>query len=118
VFGCGGERDAGKRPQMGAIAERLADVAIVTDDNPRGEDGDTIVAQVVAGMARPQAARVERDRAAAIHAALALAGAGDVVLIAGKGHETYQEGAHGKWPFDDLAVARAALEKLPMERHA
>jgi UDP-N-acetylmuramoyl-L-alanyl-D-glutamate--2,6-diaminopimelate ligase len=118
VFGCGGERDTGKRPQMGAIAERLADLAIVTDDNPRGEDGDAIVAQVVAGMARPQAARIERDRAAAIHAALAMAGAGDVVLIAGKGHETYQEGAHGKRPFDDLAVARAALEKLPMERHA
>jgi UDP-N-acetylmuramoyl-L-alanyl-D-glutamate--2,6-diaminopimelate ligase len=103
---------------MGAIAERLADVAIVTDDNPRGEDGDAIVAQIVAGMARPAAAHVERDRAAAIHAALDMARAGDVVLIAGKGHETYQEGAHGKRPFDDLAVARAALEKLPMERHA
>ncbi|MDO1529524.1 UDP-N-acetylmuramoyl-L-alanyl-D-glutamate--2,6-diaminopimelate ligase [Fulvimonas sp. R45] len=118
VFGCGGERDAGKRPQMGAIAERLADVAIVTDDNPRGEDGDAIVAQIVAGMARPAVAHVERDRAAAIHAALDMARAGDVVLIAGKGHETYQEGAHGKRPFDDLAVARAVLEKLPMERHA
>lgn len=110
VFGCGGERDAGKRPQMGAIAERLADVAIVTDDNPRGEDGDAIVAQIVAGLSRPQAALVERDRAAAIRAALDQARAGDVVLIAGKGHETYQEGADGKRPFDDLAVARATLE--------
>jgi len=118
VFGCGGERDAGKRPQMGAIAERLADVAIVTDDNPRGEDGDAIVAQIVAGMARPGAARVERDRAVAIRLALAQARAGDVVLIAGKGHETYQEGAAGKRPFDDLAVARAALDDFHTEQHA
>ncbi|WP_346950450.1 UDP-N-acetylmuramoyl-L-alanyl-D-glutamate--2,6-diaminopimelate ligase [Dyella sp.] len=110
VFGCGGERDAGKRPLMGAIAERLADVAIITDDNPRGEDGDAIVAQIVAGLAHPDAARVQRNRALAITEALQLARSGDVVLIAGKGHETYQEDAHGKRPFDDLAVARAALE--------
>lgn len=110
VFGCGGERDAGKRPLMGAIAERLADVAIVTDDNPRGEDGDAIVAQIVAGLTHPERVQVQRDRALAIAAALHMAKAGDVVLIAGKGHETYQEGAHGKRPFDDLAVARAALE--------
>ena len=110
VFGCGGERDAGKRPEMGAIAERLADLAIVTDDNPRGEDGDAIVAQIVAGMASARAMTVERDRASAIGHALQLAKPGDVVLIAGKGHETYQDGAAGKRPFDDLAVARAALE--------
>lgn len=110
VFGCGGERDAGKRPVMGAIAERLADVAIVTDDNPRGEDGDAIVAQIVAGFADPSKARVERDRETAIRLALSMAHAGDVLLVAGKGHETYQEGAHGKRPFDDMAVARAALE--------
>ncbi|WP_049621238.1 UDP-N-acetylmuramoyl-L-alanyl-D-glutamate--2,6-diaminopimelate ligase [Frateuria defendens] len=108
VLGCGGERDAGKRPQMGAIAERLADVAIVTDDNPRGEDGDAIVAQILAGMRHPAA--VQRDRAAAIRQALDQAQAGDAVLIAGKGHETYQEGPHGKRPFDDLAVARGILE--------
>lgn len=118
VFGCGGERDAGKRPQMGAIAERLADVAIVTDDNPRGEDGDVIVAQIVAGLSRPQAALVERDRSAAIHKALGMARTGDVVLIAGKGHETYQEGAAGKRPFDDLAVARDALDRAASERRA
>jgi UDP-N-acetylmuramoyl-L-alanyl-D-glutamate--2,6-diaminopimelate ligase len=118
VFGCGGERDAGKRSLMGAIAERLADVAIVTDDNPRGENGDAIVAQIVAGLAHPQAAIIERDRARAIDAALGLARAGDVVLIAGKGHETYQEGAQGKRAFDDLAVARAALDRLSMEHHA
>jgi UDP-N-acetylmuramoyl-L-alanyl-D-glutamate--2,6-diaminopimelate ligase len=110
VFGCGGERDAGKRPQMGDIAERLADVAIVTDDNPRGEDGDLIVSQILAGMTQPQAATVLRDREAAIRAALHMARAGDVVLIAGKGHETYQEGASGKRAFDDMAVARAILE--------
>ncbi|RUL62102.1 UDP-N-acetylmuramoyl-L-alanyl-D-glutamate--2,6-diaminopimelate ligase [Dyella dinghuensis] len=110
VFGCGGERDAGKRPQMGDIAERLADVAIVTDDNPRGEDGDAIVAQILAGMKQPQYATVLRDREAAIRAALRMARPGDVVLIAGKGHETYQEGAAGKRAFDDMAVARAALE--------
>lgn len=110
VFGCGGERDAGKRPQMGDIAERLADIAIVTDDNPRGEDGDLIVAQILAGMKHPQNATTLRDREAAIRAALNMARSGDVVLIAGKGHETYQEGATGKRAFDDMAVARAVLE--------
>lgn len=110
VFGCGGERDAGKRPQMGEIAERLADHIIITDDNPRGEDGDVIVAQIVAGLRQPDAAMVERDRAQAIDRALSSALPGDVVLIAGKGHETYQEGAAGKRPFDDLAVARKVLE--------
>ncbi|MEO8777346.1 MAG: UDP-N-acetylmuramoyl-L-alanyl-D-glutamate--2,6-diaminopimelate ligase [Rhodanobacter sp.] len=115
VFGCGGERDAGKRPLMGAIAARLADVAIVTDDNPRREDGDAIVAQIVAGMTAAAAMAVQRDRAVAIADALGLARAGDVVLIAGKGHETYQDGAAGKRPFDDLAVAHAALERLSRE---
>jgi UDP-N-acetylmuramoyl-L-alanyl-D-glutamate--2,6-diaminopimelate ligase len=110
VFGCGGDRDAGKRPQMGEIAERLADAIIITDDNPRTEDGDVIVANIVAGLRHPEAATVERDRAAAIQHALTSAKAGDVVLIAGKGHETYQEGATGKRPFDDLAVARHVLE--------
>ncbi|WP_426690115.1 UDP-N-acetylmuramoyl-L-alanyl-D-glutamate--2,6-diaminopimelate ligase [Rhodanobacter ginsengiterrae] len=118
VFGCGGERDVGKRPLMGEIAARLADVAIVTDDNPRGEDGDAIVAQIVAGMTAAPAMTVERDRAQAIADALQLAHAGDVVLIAGKGHETYQDGATGKHPFDDLLVARAALEQFGREHRA
>lgn len=113
VFGCGGERDAGKRPIMGALAERLADVVIVTDDNPRGEDGDAIVAQIVAGLHAPERATIQRDRARAIGLAIAQARAGDVVLIAGKGHETYQEVAGVKHPFDDLKVARAALEARP-----
>ncbi|HEY8682570.1 MAG TPA: UDP-N-acetylmuramoyl-L-alanyl-D-glutamate--2,6-diaminopimelate ligase, partial [Rhodanobacter sp.] len=103
---------------MGAIAARLADLAIVTDDNPRGEDGDAIVAQIVAGMAAVTSMTVERDRAAAIGDALRLAQPGDVVLIAGKGHETYQEGAAGKRPFDDLAVAHAALERMQWEPRA
>ena len=110
VFGAGGDRDRGKRPQMGAIAESLADRIIVTDDNPRGEDGDVIVAQIVAGLARPIDATVQRDRARAIGLALREAASGDVVLIAGKGHEPYQEIAGIKHPFDDLAVARQALE--------
>jgi UDP-N-acetylmuramoyl-L-alanyl-D-glutamate--2,6-diaminopimelate ligase len=110
VFGAGGERDAGKRPQMGAIAEAQADVCIVTDDNPRGEDGDAIVTGILAGFSQPQRARVVRDRARSIELALREARAGDVVLIAGKGHEAYQETAGVKRPFDDFAVARAALE--------
>ncbi|GAB6195808.1 UDP-N-acetylmuramoyl-L-alanyl-D-glutamate--2,6-diaminopimelate ligase [Lysobacter xanthus] len=110
VFGCGGERDAGKRPQMGAIAERLADVAIVTDDNPRSEDGDAIVAAILEGFADRDRARVLRDRRSAIREAIAQAVDDDVVLIAGKGHEPYQEIAGVKHPFDDAVVAREALE--------
>ncbi|MBS0211867.1 MAG: UDP-N-acetylmuramoyl-L-alanyl-D-glutamate--2,6-diaminopimelate ligase [Proteobacteria bacterium] len=118
VFGCGGERDAGKRPQMAAIAQRLADRVIVTDDNPRGEDGDGIVAQILAGFARPQAVQVERDRARAIGRAIADARSGDVVLIAGKGHEPYQEVRGERRPFDDMAHARAALAARQMPRTA
>jgi len=110
VFGCGGERDRGKRPQMGAIAERLSDRVIITDDNPRGEDGNAIVAQIVKGLSRPERVMVERDRATAIALALREAHASDIVLIAGKGHEPYQEIAGRKLPFDDLDVARRALE--------
>ena len=110
VFGCGGERDTGKRPQMAAMAEKLADVVFVTDDNPRGEDGDAIVADIVAGLVDSAKVTVQRDRARAIRDAVAAAGADDIVLVAGKGHETYQEVAGVKHPFDDLVVARAALE--------
>ncbi len=110
VFGCGGERDRGKRPQMAAIAERLSEHVIVTDDNPRGEDGDGIVADIVAGFGHPDAAIVLRDRHAAIARAIGEAGADDIVLVAGKGHETYQEVAGVKHDFDDMAVACALLE--------
>ncbi len=110
VFGAGGERDRGKRPQMAAIAEALADRVVVTDDNPRGEDGDAIVAQILDGFVHRDAVVVQRDRARAIAAALRIAVAGDVVLIAGKGHERYQEIAGIKHPFDDMVVARGVLE--------
>lgn len=109
VFGCGGERDVGKRPIMGAIAEREADAVIVTDDNPRGEDGDAIVAGILGGMRDAARALVQRDRAAAIELALAQASAGDAVLIAGKGHEDYQIVGASKRYFSDREVALAAL---------
>src|SRR3954471_4552102 len=109
VFGAGGDRDRGKRPQMGAIAARLADEVVVTSDNPRSENPEAIVAQIVAGIDRDDA-RVEVDRRAAIEQAVALAVDGDVVVIAGKGHEQGQEFAGGhKIPFDDATVAREAL---------
>jgi len=111
VFGCGGERDAGKRPQMARIAELLADRIIVTDDNPRGEDGDAIVADIVAGFAAPDAVAIARDRRRAIQVAVSEARAEDVVLVAGKGHERYQETAGVRHAFDDLAVAAQALEQ-------
>lgn len=110
MFGCGGDRDAGKRPQMAAIAEAHADRVIVTDDNPRSEDGDAIVADILAGFARPETVAVQRDRALAIDSAIATASAGDVVLIAGKGHEPYQEINGVKHPFDDSQVAQQCLD--------
>lgn len=113
VFGCGGERDAGKRPQMAAIAEAGADAVVVTDDNPRHEDGDAIVAGILSGFTRRDAVAVQRDRARAIADAIGAAAAGDVILVAGKGHEPYQEIAGVKHAFDDLAVAMAALEARP-----
>ena len=113
VFGAGGERDQGKRPQMGAIAERLADRIIVTDDNPRGENGDEIVAQILAGLHQRERAAVQRDRASAIREAVCAAKRGDAVLIAGKGHEPYQEIAGVKHAFDDTVVARSVLESRP-----
>jgi UDP-N-acetylmuramoyl-L-alanyl-D-glutamate--2,6-diaminopimelate ligase len=110
VFGCGGDRDRGKRPLMGYIATHLADVAIVTSDNPRSEDPDTIIDEIVvdAGDARGRL-RIEPDRRAAIADAIALAEAGDVVLIAGKGHERGQEIAGRVLAFDDRDVAREVL---------
>lgn len=106
VFGCGGDRDRGKRPLMGAVAERLADRVVLTSDNPRSEDPLRILNEI--HVAAPQAL-VMADRAAAITQTLATAHPADVVLIAGKGHETYQEIAGERRPFSDVAVARAAL---------
>jgi UDP-N-acetylmuramoyl-L-alanyl-D-glutamate--2,6-diaminopimelate ligase len=113
VFGCGGERDVGKRPQMAAIAERFADRVIVTDDNPRSEDGDTIVADIVAGFANRAAVTIERDRERALKRAIGDARPNDIVLVAGKGHEPYQEINGVRHAFDDLLVARQALEARP-----
>ncbi len=111
VFGCGGDRDPGKRPQMGAIAGRLADPLVVTSDNPRGEDPAVIASAVVKGIRETANRRwlVENDRGAAISGAIAAAKAGDIVLIAGKGHETYQERERVRTPFADAAVAATAL---------
>ena len=109
VFGAGGDRDRGKRPIMGEVAGRLADEVVITSDNPRSEDPDAIVAEIVAGVGREDV-RVEPDRRAAIELAVSLARDGDVLLVAGKGHEQGQELAGGrKVPFDDVAVAREAL---------
>jgi UDP-N-acetylmuramoyl-L-alanyl-D-glutamate--2,6-diaminopimelate ligase len=109
VFGCGGNRDATKRPLMGAIAQKLADRVIVTSDNPRHEPPAEILAQIVAGQDRRGRATVIEDRRAAIAQAVAQAGAQDVILLAGKGHEDYQEIAGVKLPFSDVDEARAAL---------
>jgi UDP-N-acetylmuramoyl-L-alanyl-D-glutamate--2,6-diaminopimelate ligase len=110
VFGCGGDRDRGKRPLMGRIASELADVAILTSDNPRSEDPLAIIDEVLTGVTGE--IEVEADRAAAIERAVAEARDGDVVLIAGKGHEQGQEFADRTIPFDDREVAREALRRL------
>jgi len=107
VFGCGGDRDATKRPLMGAIARRLADRVIVTSDNPRSEDPAAIVAQVLAGAGAGAEGVV--DRREAIHRAVCEAAPGDVVVVAGKGHETTQTIAGVAHPFSDADEVRAAL---------
>jgi len=109
VFGCGGDRDRGKRPLMGAAAARLADLVFITSDNPRSEDPEAIVREIEAGAVGTAAVRTIVDRAEAIREAIHAAGSGDAVLIAGKGHETYQILATGTIPFDDRTAARDAL---------
>jgi UDP-N-acetylmuramoyl-L-alanyl-D-glutamate--2,6-diaminopimelate ligase len=110
VFGCGGDRDRGKRPQMGRIAGEYADRIYVTNDNPRTEDPAAIAEAIVAGMAPGANPVIELDRRSAIARAISDASAGDVVLIAGKGHESYQILGTDVVDFDDVAVAREALE--------
>jgi UDP-N-acetylmuramoyl-L-alanyl-D-glutamate--2,6-diaminopimelate ligase len=111
VFGCGGDRDASKRPLMGAVAQHQADAVVVTSDNPRSEEPGHILHQILLGTIAGETVRAEPDRAAAIAQVLAEADARDVVLIAGKGHEEYQETAGVRQPFSDMAQARAALER-------
>ncbi|CAN7234042.1 UDP-N-acetylmuramoyl-L-alanyl-D-glutamate--2,6-diaminopimelate ligase [Acidovorax sp. LjRoot194] len=110
VFGCGGDRDAAKRPLMGAVAQRQADHVVVTSDNPRSEDPATIVHQILQGTIAGRTVRAEPDRTAAIALAVAEAAPADVVLIAGKGHEDTQETAGVRVPFSDKAHARTALQ--------
>ncbi|MEO6973262.1 MAG: UDP-N-acetylmuramoyl-L-alanyl-D-glutamate--2,6-diaminopimelate ligase [Rhodoferax sp.] len=111
VFGCGGDRDTGKRPLMAAVVEKNADFVVVTSDNPRSEDPEAIIGQIVAGLSHGSAARVQPDRALAIAEAVAQAGVQDVVLIAGKGHEDYQEVAGVRRAFSDKGHARQALQR-------
>ena len=111
VFGCGGGRDKGKRPLMGEAASRLADEVIVTSDNPRHEEPQAIIDAIVAGMGANH--HVIEDRALAIREALRRAQPGDVVLVAGKGHENYQETGHQRLPFSDAEVAARALAEYP-----
>ena len=112
VFGCGGERDAGKRPLMGAVARQFADRVIVTDDNPRSEDPEFIVAAVLEGTGRGDGVEVIRDRAEAIRHAIHVAAREDIVLVAGKGHESVQIVGIEHRPFSDQAVAQRALAEL------
>ena len=111
VFGCGGDRDAGKRPLMGAVATEHADVVVITSDNPRSEDPDAIIEAIRSGMAADADVHVEPDRAAAIRVAISAAEPGDVVLIAGKGHEVTQVIRGETAPFDDRVEAQRALDE-------
>jgi UDP-N-acetylmuramoyl-L-alanyl-D-glutamate--2,6-diaminopimelate ligase len=112
VFGCGGDRDRGKRPQMGRVAAQLADRVVVTSDNPRSEEPGHIIGDIVAGVRRSAGGvEIEPDRRAAILRAVAGARRGDIVLVAGKGHEAYQEIRGARHPFSDAAVARKALSR-------
>jgi UDP-N-acetylmuramoyl-L-alanyl-D-glutamate--2,6-diaminopimelate ligase len=110
VFGCGGDRDRGKRPQMGEVAERLADQVILTDDNPRTEAGDRIIEGILAGIRQRERVVVERNRARAIRQAIAAARPGDLVLVAGKGHEDYQIVGRQRLHFSDQEQVETALE--------
>ena len=118
VFGCGGERDATKRPLMAAAAQKNADQIVVTSDNPRSENASTIISQILLGLTHSEAVYVQADRALAIAETLALAQPSDVVLLAGKGHESYQEIGGIKYPFMDRTHAQAAIAARLAERGA
>ena len=114
VFGCGGDRDASKRPLMAATAQKNADQIVVTSDNPRSENPATIISQILLGLTHSESVRVQADRALAIAEAVTIAKPDDVVLLAGKGHENYQEVGGIKYPFDDQQHAQLALDaRLP-----
>jgi UDP-N-acetylmuramoyl-L-alanyl-D-glutamate--2,6-diaminopimelate ligase len=111
VFGCGGDRDIGKRPMMAKVAESLADRIVLTTDNPRNELPESIINDMLTGLDHPEKATVETERGAAIRRAILESRSGDIILIAGKGHETYQEIAGQKTPFSDEDSVRSALEE-------
>jgi UDP-N-acetylmuramoyl-L-alanyl-D-glutamate--2,6-diaminopimelate ligase len=110
VFGCGGDRDPVKRPLMAAVAEKNADRVVVTSDNPRTEKPETIIAQILLGLSHNECVQVQADRARAIADTVAAAAPQDVILLAGKGHEDYQEVNGVKQPFSDIVQAQAALD--------
>jgi len=118
VFGCGGDRDASKRPLMAAAAQKNADQIVLTSDNPRSENPAVIISQMLLGLTHSESVRVQTDRALAIVETLASAEPDDVVLLAGKGHENYQEVSGIKHPFDDLRHAQAALDTRQLETGA
>ena len=111
VFGCGGDRDQSKRPRMAAVAERLADQVIVTDDNPRNEAPEQIMRDILKGFKRPEQVRVIHDRQRAIETAMREAGAQDLVIIAGKGHEKIQIVGDQRLPFSDHFVVRQVFSE-------
>ncbi|HAR62275.1 MAG: UDP-N-acetylmuramoyl-L-alanyl-D-glutamate--2,6-diaminopimelate ligase [Candidatus Margulisiibacteriota bacterium] len=112
VFGCGGDRDRTKRPIMGSIAEELSDKAIITSDNPRSENPEDIISEILKGIKDPSKIKIEADRKTAIHYAIKNAKKGDIVLIAGKGHETYQIIGNQSFHFDDREEAAIAIKGL------
>jgi UDP-N-acetylmuramoyl-L-alanyl-D-glutamate--2,6-diaminopimelate ligase len=114
VFGCGGDRDRTKRPLMGAVADQYADFAFITSDNPRKEDPEAIIRDIEAGFTHKNYEKIA-DRKGAIARAIAMAQPRDIVLIAGKGHEKYQEFRDHTVPFDDVEIAGRALEEHPVE---
>jgi len=111
IFGCGGDRDTSKRPRMAAIAEQYADRVIVTSDNPRSEDPEKIIDEIIEGFEQSEIAERISDRKAAIQTAISQSDAATCILIAGKGHETYQEAGGEKYKFDDREIALQALRK-------
>jgi UDP-N-acetylmuramoyl-L-alanyl-D-glutamate--2,6-diaminopimelate ligase len=111
VFGCGGDRDRGKRPMMAQAAESLADRLVLTTDNPRNEEPAAIFGDMLDGLERPADVQVVEDRGTAIRQAIRSSGEGDIVLVAGKGHEAWQECRGQRTPFSDEAAVKAALEE-------
>ena len=109
VFGCGGERDRGKRAQMGQVAERLSDQLVLTNDNPRRESDQAIIEDILEGISNPLSVRICKDRGQAIQQAVAMAAANDVVLVAGKGHENYQQVGGARIAFCDGEQVKQAL---------